>query len=347
MKPLIPAALVFLAGCGGPPSTGDQAGADGSTVITAVDTVVSTRSGLIGYAVDLAVDSAGGVYLADGQAGRLLRVDPETDSVSPIGGPGQGPGEFDDLAALRVVGEELLVVDAGNGRLQRLSLRGEHLGQAPVSPLARMGAAHIERDGSLMLSSMGTDTALARVFDAKGEFQRKVGEPVVIPPAALDVRETKATIADGGVPGWMRNLNLVVGDGFGGMWVILRAEGEVRRYDASGGLVWTVEVNEPELEAARQVFFERNAALESPMSVAQLSYFADAQAVGDDLWVLLDTATGTDAVVIVVSKSGSLERRITIRGAGGAHRFLVDTSQNQMWLATREDAQLLRTHVPN
>lgn len=314
----------------------------GRLEITAVDTVISTATGLIGYIVDMAVDSSGTLYVSDGQADQVLRVSRESGEIRALGGPGQGPGEFKNVGALRVVGEELLALDPGNGRLQRLTLDGEYVGQAKANPLVRSGAAYLQADGGMLLSSWGTDTALVRAFDAEARFLRKIGEPVVLRSMTLDPAKLKAEIAAGEVPHDIRNANFVVGDDRGGLWVALQTEAEVRRYDEEGALIWSVSIDEPELAQARQEFFDRNAALESPFQFVLLSYFTDGQAVGDTLWLLLQTEPGAPGVVLVIGPEGRTVRRIEVAGAGGAYKFLFDGRHGELWLATRDDAQLLR-----
>src|SRR5665811_1270790 len=68
--------------------------------ITAVDTVISTESGLLGYVADMVVDSAGELYVGDSETEQILRVNPESGSIRRLGGAGQGPSEFKNLGAL-------------------------------------------------------------------------------------------------------------------------------------------------------------------------------------------------------------------------------------------------------
>lgn len=324
-----------------PETSEDHSDARQWEVVT-VDTVIATATGLIGYVADMAVDSAGNLYVSDGQASQILRVSRGSGEIRVLGGPGEGPGEFKHVGALRVVGEELLALDPGNGRLQRLTLDGEYLGQARANPLARSGAAYLKADGSMLLSSWGTDTALVREFDADARFLRKIGEPVILTSMSLDPAKLRARIAAGKVPDEFRNANFVVGDDRGGLWVALQAEAEVRRYDEHGTLIWSVAIDEPELALAKQEFLDRNAALGSPLQFVSLSYFTDGQAVGDTLWLLLQTPLGASCVVLVLGSDGQPVRRIQIAGAGGAHQLLFDRRHQALWLATRDDAQLLR-----
>lgn len=58
----------------------------------------------------------------------LVRVlDGRGQVVREMGGYGEGPGEFKDVEALALDGEELVVLDRDNGRLTYFSLDGDHL----------------------------------------------------------------------------------------------------------------------------------------------------------------------------------------------------------------------------
>lgn len=75
------------------------------------------------------VDAAGNVYVADQQAQDVRVFNAAGEYVRTLGGPGSGPGEMGrGVTGVFVVGDEVLVPDLGNQRLDRFDLDGTSLG---------------------------------------------------------------------------------------------------------------------------------------------------------------------------------------------------------------------------
>lgn len=319
---------------------------EGSVTIAAVDTLVDTESATLAYAADLDVARDGTVWAADVQADRILRIDPETGDATPVGRPGEGPGELDAPWTLRAVDDGVLVVDRGNGRVQRLGRDGAYLASTPVTPMVMRSMPFLGRDGSLVIGSGGRDSCLAVVFDSASTELRRIGDPVVVPPPMADFTAIKAAIAEGEMPADLRNDAMVAADREGAVWVALQTEGEIRRYDATGAPRWSLTVDEPEMAATRAEFFRRNQEEKNPARFIALRYFRDVVAVGGELWVLLDTPPEARAVVLVVPADGGSPRRIEVAGAGGSMTMAVDAERRRLYLFSAHDAQLLVAALP-
>lgn len=342
MRRLAPFVFVVLTACGRgePPSTG------GLVVIASVDTLVTAQSAALAYVSDLDVAPSGLLYAADVQANQLFVLDPGTGDTTRLGGLGKGPGEFDDPQSIRALDDGVLVVDRGNGRVQRVTSTGRFVNSMPISPMVMTALPFVRSDGSIVVGSDGRDSCLAVVFDSAGSELRRVGTPVVTPPAVLHFGAIKATIAKGEVPAFLRNDALVAEDDEGGVWVALQTEAEVRRYNPEGELAWVTKIQAPELSAARAEFFRNNAAEKNPARFFNLTSFPDLAVVGQNLWILLATQPGASAVVIALGPDGTAIHRIEVRGAGGASSFAVDQARKRLFLFTPEDAQLLEATVP-
>lgn len=335
----------FVAGLMGCAEAGSPA-TDGSIVLEPLDTLVTTASGALAYVVDLDVAQSGLLYAADMQASQVFVVNPTTGDTTRLGRPGAGPGELDGPWAIRTLEDGVLVVDRGNGRIQRLSSSGDALGTTAVTSMVMRAQPFLGRDGGLVVGSGGADSCLAVVFDSTSRELLRVGTPVVTPPRIADFGAIKEEIRQGEVPAFFRNASIVAEDGDGGIWLALAAEGEVRRYDGRGRLAWSKKIEEPEMATARAEFFRMNAEDENPARLFSLTYFQDLAVVDGSLWLLLQTATGTAAVIVVVAEDGMSTRRIEIPGAAGASSFAVDTSRGMLFLSTPADAQILAAAVP-
>ena len=110
---------VLVAGCEAASGVADR---PGPIVVTAIDTLISTESGALASGVDLDVAPGGRVYVADYQADQVFPIDPDSRDTLRIGRGGDGPGELDAPWTIRAFREGILVVDRGNGRIQRLDV---------------------------------------------------------------------------------------------------------------------------------------------------------------------------------------------------------------------------------
>lgn len=317
-----------------------------SVVITSLDTLISTESGLIGMPLEVVLTPSGAVAVADFQSQQVTVIDPDL-SVRRVGRPGEGPGEFDGVWGLQVAGEDLLVIDRGNGRVQQLALDGTYLDSWPVTPLVRSSFPYLLPDGSVLLGSMGRDSTLAYAFDAEGEETRRIGVPVAPAPATRNFSAIREAIDRGEIPDQIRNEVLVAGRPDGRVWIALQTEGVLHQYAADGTLEWSVQLQEPEMAAVEEQFFARNRAEQSPNRYHSLQYFSDLFPVNDELWVLMTTLdTDPSAVVLVFGEDGIRRRRIEINGAAGANSLAVDPLKQRVVLSTSHDAQVVMAEVP-
>jgi hypothetical protein len=85
-----------------------------------------------GHITSVATDAAGNLWVADAFSHDIRVFDAEGALVRRIGRQGQGPGEFVSPYSLAWVGDVLLVLDFGAGRIAELSATGEWLGTRPA-----------------------------------------------------------------------------------------------------------------------------------------------------------------------------------------------------------------------
>lgn len=86
-----------------------------------------------GRIIGVVADEEGNVYVADQMTHELRVFDAAGRFVRRLGGEGGGPGEIRRLNGVGwLAGDTLLVFDAGNARLMRLTRGGAHVGQWPA-----------------------------------------------------------------------------------------------------------------------------------------------------------------------------------------------------------------------
>jgi hypothetical protein len=90
---------------------------------------------------DIAVDDRGWIYVSDIGHSQVLVFDSTGRFIRSIGRGGEGPGEFTANEAVEVVGEHIVVNDAGARRLSVWTTEGEHIEDHSVEiPIAYMFA---------------------------------------------------------------------------------------------------------------------------------------------------------------------------------------------------------------
>jgi DNA-binding beta-propeller fold protein YncE len=122
----------------------------------------------------IAVDSAAGhIYVTDTLRNQIFMLDMKGSVLQAIGKNGTGPGEFNYPTELRLNGDELIVVDAMNFRVQALERDGEFkfsigkLGDSTGSMFRPKGVA-VDSEGDIYVVDglFGT----VQVFNRKGQL---------------------------------------------------------------------------------------------------------------------------------------------------------------------------------
>ena len=325
-----------------PPSAGE------SVALVPMDTLVATASELIGGVYDVAVSPHGDVYVVDYGFKRVLVVSPDGTARRTIGREGSGPGEFEMPYIVRADADSVRVLDAASNRVQVFDSAGVLVRTYRVDSPGLGGGRDFRSDGSLVATIDGLDNAMVLVLDAVGDRVGSFGEPIVPPVTFYDFAAIKAAIRDGRVPDAFRNRATVAWAPDHSLYLAFLAEPQVRRYDAAGSLLWTRALDEPVLRSARGAFVRKNIEEQNPSRIHSLQYVIDAATVGDDLWLLLNTADEDDGLLLVLRASdGSVRRRVTFPGLPNTGYFAVDPSRRRLYMAPRGEASLLVFELPN
>jgi len=154
----------------------------------------------------IAADLHGRLFVADGDNGNISELDWERGQVRRrFGSPGRGRGQFSDVRALALAGNELAIVDAGNRKIEFFRVPAAE--GAPPEPqrlagVRRTSASAIECERAyafaggelLCLDSRGSRVAR---LDAEGKLKAAFPGKVDYPQrAAFDAKDI--AISDGG-----------------------------------------------------------------------------------------------------------------------------------------------------
>jgi hypothetical protein len=306
-----------------------------------VDTLATTASELLAAPADLHRLRDGRLLVSDGMAHAIQVFAPDGAHLATLGGPGQGPGEFNRPASLESRGDTILVVDHLNGRIQFLSTDGEYLTSVPV----RAGYdPSLTPDGLVIHPTLGLDSVMAVVRGMEGEELVRLGAPAA--PVARMIRpsEVKAEIEAGGLPDIFRNTALPVGDGAGSVWLYTPALARVERYDLAGGQEFSVDLEDPGFDQERVWFRERNREAEGTQFFP-MELLRSARAVEGRLWVLLGTGPEGPARIAILSSRGEVVARLEFTQIRGAGDFLPDPGTGEVFFTIPEMAELVRVRA--
>lgn len=328
----LPAAL---AACGG----GQVPRAE---VLAGVDTVVAPESELLALPADLGVDARGRVYVLDQTLSQIVRLDAGRAEV--LARRGHGPGELESPLALGLRGDSVQVDDRGNRRVVVLEADGGYVRSFPLPPRLP-GAMAMGPGGEVAVGTDGLSPSLVGLLDARGKRTGGMGRLAAPATIVWDFTAIKSQIRAGRVPSVLRNVTRPVLTERGS-WLVLVSEGEVRRYDAAGGVLWTRRVQTPEMDAIRGAFFAANRAETSPGAFWPLTYFADADPLGDGLLLLLNTPDGEPSVLVMLGPDGGVARRLVLPDVHGARDLAVDPARRRIYLSVPSSASVVSVPLP-
>lgn len=135
----------------------------------------------------------GNIYVANTGNDRIEVFAPDGTTLPALGGPGSGPGQFSEPSSVYgLAGESsLLVLDAGNNRVQKLSLNGipvagfngpSGTGSLPGFFNAPQGIT-ADVDGRFWVADTGNDRVQA--FGADGTYLETIGEGTLSRPRGV------------------------------------------------------------------------------------------------------------------------------------------------------------------
>jgi hypothetical protein len=308
--------------------------------------LVTTGSATIGLLSDMKVLPDGTIVATDVLQNAILFVHPGGET-STIGRSGAGPGELSAPLALGVLADALAVWDARNGRVQILARDGEYLRSYPVGMADGTSPAWRE-DGWLAAPTMGMAPGLVRVRNPTGRETAIVGELLSPGSAIVDMGAAIADIRNERIPAFVRNAARTVWDAEGRLWIVPEAEPRLLRVALDGTVELDVEIEDAALAQIREAYFEQAREVAERGGVRPLRLYADAEAVGDELWLLLSHDSLSDPVILAISiETGEVRRRMVIPWSGALGPFAVDLDRHTLFVQARDEASLLAFELVN
>lgn len=116
----------------------------------------------------LVVGPHGRVYAADPQAGNVLVFDRDGEFVRAIGRRGQGPGEFQTISRIGLVGERLWVADRLKSQITVFSADGDAISTRPLPRELSLGTERPPRAFGMLADESILALAEAAPFEAGG-----------------------------------------------------------------------------------------------------------------------------------------------------------------------------------
>jgi len=154
---------------------------------------------------NVAVAADGTVYLLDAASLRLLRFDPcccEFVEVPCFGGEGKAPRQLKSPRGIAIIGNELYVCDAGNNRVQVLSLRTFTLKAIWTNPVRAAlpnpwMPVSIVSDGRRTVYVADPANLGVHRFTASGKWEGFIGALGVVHALAVDCADRVYAVVDG------------------------------------------------------------------------------------------------------------------------------------------------------
>ncbi len=269
-------------------------------IVSAIDL---PRDAIVGRATGMAWGAANEtIFVSDYQAG-VVRIGLDDGSASVVCRVGEGPGEVVRPAALVVVGDTLVVADAGNQRLLFADFDCREVRTRKQDFRGYAFALSLNDRGAVADPTGGFGEGLVELRDSTGVVGSPIGVPEPLPPE-MSLAMIRAEIQDGGIPALFRNNVLVAHLGED---VVLAALGSgwIARYSAESTELWRSEVGVGEYRNSVMAEVRAlNAEEVDRNRIHPIEFYADIAVAAGRVWVLgsplieggrvwaLDAATG-------------------------------------------------------
>jgi len=247
--------------------------------------------------------------------------------------------EFHQPSDVSIHGDTMMVFDLGNGRLQVWTVAGEYVRSIPLPDGPPGGFWAVGPDGHIASPTLGRYGVLTAVTDTQGRRVGSLGVSVGKDSRSINPRQMKEDLARGQVPDLYMNYARPVFGRNGVVWLVMPARGSVEGWTLSGQRLDSVGVAWPERADVQAEIQERNRGDGRAMTVPFL--ILDADVVGTELWVLVNTGERGPARVVILEPGREGVRHLTWPVVG-AEGFAVDAARGWVYFLVGGRAGLVR-----
>jgi len=315
-------------------------------IIEDTETFISLEEVTLVGPGDISVDATGTIYILDTRLNQIVKISRDKTETTIIGETGEGPGEFIMPVRLFISHAMLIVLDMGTGRIEVFDQDGNYLIGYAMPYREGIGSIDIVTGEEIIVSTNGHHDALVAVFDFEGNMIETIGDPIVDPADTWDFEKIKSDINRGNIPDEMRNTVLPVLSEDNSYWIVHQTEQVIQKYNADGSLISRNEFHFPETDLIKQDFFRRNREI-SDARFFPLMFYAHAEEVNDQLWLLLNHGQNTQSEIIVISRDGEPVRKLVFPNIRGARKFTVDHNTNTIYFVLPHTGSVKSAYIPD
>lgn len=172
--------IAVVIGCSEAPSGGGEAPVEDLTSSLVLEVEVGHEHGTeFAYVSDAAVGENGSLYVLDPRARQVLWFDSSGGFVRALGGPGEGPEEFQSPVAVAVDGHQVMIWDSGSWRVTTFDTQGALIRTVPVPPRRESGwpvVVRYSRDGEWLYLDQEIETPDQAGVEVQGGIIRGVAQ---------------------------------------------------------------------------------------------------------------------------------------------------------------------------
>jgi DNA-binding beta-propeller fold protein YncE len=313
-------------------------------LIEQFDTLVSAQESEVGQVTDLVVSRDGNVWVADQANAHIVVIPADGGTLRTVGRKGSGPREFLRPVAIAFDGRAILVLDAGNARVQYFDSAGTATDQFGLNRGVIVPVAMNAR-GEIATPTLGRDSSLVLILHDRATARRHLGTPVVPPPAMLSLSNLRDQATRGEIPVEFRNNVLPILDDEGNCWLVLQTEGKVQRFDSLNRLVWERLLPEEIVSHSRADFLSKASADFGPNRVPVPQVVQSGRSQDGELWLMFSPGPdGKNSLWVLDEENGHVRRhiRLNLTGAGA---FALDPDGQRIYIAIPEDGVIVSARL--
>ncbi len=297
---------------------------------------------LLANVSDYLLAPSGVLYLADSNLHHLILLDEDLNLKRIVGRAGQGPGEFQWPNRLALVGDTLMVWDRLNSRLKYFTSDGGFLNMVRPNPgFSSIFSIGMSDDGRLLVPTYGIGVEyLFRIYNRQLSGISPLGTLEAPSTSVLLMGLRRSDARSRKIPDELKNQAFAIPTSDKGILLIHTAIPVFKKYDSSGGELWRLEQDHPQLRAIREDAYD-STLRETTARVYTISYWRGGASDGEGGCYL--QLRGTDRITLFhLNTDGTLGE--PIEGPEGNWGVL-RRYNGLFWFLNRDTLELMQLQV--